>query len=493
MNQVFKPTIFPDLDNNGQVVLSSPSAVFGPMFSKHQKLVDPDDVESRDPPNPVVTGGLETLGLKIISPVNIPRLLLMHPALPRGIEIKANRMVRLMDNDLERNIAPFDSTADAKEAREYCKKILNDSGGPIFVKKYVKEAYRFGDAFSTAVLNEMRDAVLFFQNEHPIFFGISKYDAQTAPESFLVDKWKIDPRTRLPISYSQYTPELPLTQFSKINAHTKLVAVGDDIPPDFVVQLNFDTIGDEPIGISLAQYIADIIVQLKEVERAGAQTQVNFGFNKYIVATPFKKTEKLKKFIKTLDNIANQSVIGLPENTSITTPELRRTQFKEYHDVFIMLIATRLGIPRIQLTGESGDVNRATLQTLSQLMNEDSVADEMGVQKAVNEMFTKACWVKFGTDFTKIPVFKFLPPPEDQTELMEREFRRSLAIRNVAAVVEMLADPDIGMKEQGEIILRNFMVTLGITDRTEYEDVKLPEIPADVKPHEVIMATVKKR
>lgn len=66
-------------------------------ISKHE--IDVKKLKSETVPNPVVLGGIEEIGLKRISPVEIPKYLLMHPALPRGIEIKANRMIKLLDGD----------------------------------------------------------------------------------------------------------------------------------------------------------------------------------------------------------------------------------------------------------------------------------------------------------------------------------------------------------------------------------------------------------
>ena len=66
--------------------------------------IDERELKSTTTTNPVVLGGLEQIGLKRIAPIEIPKYLLMHPALPRGIELKANRMIKLVDEDLLGNI-----------------------------------------------------------------------------------------------------------------------------------------------------------------------------------------------------------------------------------------------------------------------------------------------------------------------------------------------------------------------------------------------------
>ena len=170
--------------------------------------IDEKDLKSKTSPNAVLTGGVGEIGLTRIPPIDIPKYLLMHPALPRGIELKANRMIELVDNDLEVNVLPNKKKSEkATFARNMCRDILDNSGGPLFMKKMTQGAYRFGTSFSVLQTNLAENEVLRFEYQHPIFFGPSRYPSKIQGPGIdwgniprnqrdaLIGKMKIDPRT----------------------------------------------------------------------------------------------------------------------------------------------------------------------------------------------------------------------------------------------------------------------------------------------------------
>jgi hypothetical protein len=335
-------------------------------ISKHE--IDVKKLKSETVPNPVVLGGIEEIGLKRISPVEIPKYLLMHPALPRGIEIKANRMIKLLDGDLTDNVRPNKSNnSKAKEAAEYCKRILYDSGGPLFVKQFAQGAYRFGTSFAMLQTNMDETEVLRFEYEHEIFFGPARYpdvlkgtginwgNIPMIERPLYLKKLKINPKTKKIAKY---------TQMTKKASTGELIPYGEEIDESMVFQLAFDTIGDEPLGISLVQFLYLTIQYLISMERAGAQTMINFGFNKWVANTPFKDIIKMKAFSSTLANLQKDSVVVLPEDIDLKNIEPGTTEFDRIHPIYMRLIAIRLGIPYTILAQEGTTTNKSTIDSL---------------------------------------------------------------------------------------------------------------------------------
>ena len=393
--------------------------------------LDVKDLKSQTIPNPVVLGGMEAIGINRIAPWDIPLYLLMHPALPRGIEIKANRMIRLVKEDLKSNVL-INPTADDKktiefedgtkfnhkematQARDYCKKITYDSGGPLFLKGYAQDAYRFGTSFVVLQKNEAESEVLRFEVQHPIFFGPARYptkikgpgiDWNNVPQDerdALAGKMKIDPKTKKISKYTQLTKKYPNQSENNykpssgeyVNTRTNpnlkeknagpLVPIGGEIDQDHVIQLMFDRIGDEPLGISLVQFLHLTIKYLLNMEKAAAQTMVNFGFNKWIANTPFKDIKKMQAFGKTLANLQVDSVVILPEGITLNNVVPGITEFDRMHPIYLRLIAMRLGIPMPILTQDGTTTNKACYSEDTEVLTDKGWKYHWEVKKGDN-------------------------------------------------------------------------------------------------------------
>ena len=472
---------------------------------KSQKIskmtVDEKDLKSKTIPNPVVTGGLEAIGLTRISPIEIPQYLLMHPALPRGIEMKANRMIKLVDEDLESNMIQNETLMDKKkveilmkkkknasltqkrieelkqligESREYCRDILYNSGGALFLKQLTTGAFRFGTSFSVLQTNMAETEVLKFEYQHEIFFGAARYplplkgsnlqwgSIPMKERSGLSGKMKINTKTKKIAKYTQLTRQYPERSESNfkvqsaeyVNTRTHpelkakspgdLIPVGTEIDEKMVIQLAFDRIGDEPLGISLVQFLHLTIKYLLNMEKAGAQAMVNFGFNKWKASTPFKDGPKMQEFAQSLAKINTDAVVVLPKGVELDNVQPGQTEFPRIHPMYMQLIAIRLGIPVPLLLQSGTDTNKATIQEMRKDMYEDFIADELTIEQSINEGFFKACQIKYEQLSIKeldliVPKFKFNQPPEDKDVEQKRELDYSLMIRNYAMAEKLVA------------------------------------------------------
>jgi len=435
--------------------------------------IDEKQLKAKTIPNPVVTGGIKEIGLVRIPPIEIPQYLFMHPVLPRGIEMKANRMIKLVDENLEDNIIENKKGGEkAKQAKEYCKGILDNSGGPLYLKKMAQGAYRFGTSFSVLQTNVAETEVLRFEYQHEIFFGPATYpkvlkgstakwgNTPMSERKALMGKMKINPQTKKIAFYTQLTKQYPERSEDNFKANTAeylntrthpelknkspgtLVPVGNEFPESQVIQLAFDTLGDEPLGISLVQFLHLTVKYLLNMEQAGAQAQVNFGFNKWVANTPFKDHKKMQTFGSTLSNIQKDSVVVLPEGINLKNITPGTTEFDKIHPIYLQLLAIRLGIPMPLLVQSGTETNKATITEMRKDMYEDFIADELTIEKTINDGFFKACKIKWPDLSIKdldaiVPKFKFKQPPEDKDVETDRDLKFSLTIRNYSMAAQM--------------------------------------------------------
>ena len=399
-----------------------------------------EEINDETTPNAIVTGGIKQIGLERIAPVQIPQFLLMHPAVPRGIEIKANRLIQI-----PHDIIPFDDSTEAKEMAERCTKVLDNSDKKreIYLKKIIQGAYRFGTADSLLVINQTEDKVLKMEYQHPIYFGPAKY-SMNSDEISKRGRIKINPKTKLPEAFTQYKqvnvgfgeqgsfdPEMIFNVGSGNNKKTiVLTPFGKEFEDDRVVSLMFDTLGDEPRGIPLIQFLHKTVKNLLRIEDAGAESMVKFGFPQWVGTSKFKTSKKLTAYAATLQAIKNGSVAVLPEGCDLTNIVPGTTEFNKVHDIFLTLVAIRLGIPKYQLLMDGNSSNRSTAEKQSEDLNLDIFADQIIVEGTVNEMFEKICIFEKGEDFTKFPTFVFGKMPTDVRAAIETEMRKAVIVKN---------------------------------------------------------------
>lgn len=181
------------------------------------------------------------------------------------------------------------------------------------------------------------------------------------------------------------------------------------------------------------------------MEQAGAQTQVNFGFNKWKANTPFKDQKKMKAFAHYLANLQKDSIIVLPEGIELDNIEPGQTDFDKVHPIYLQLIAMRLGIPMPLLTQSGTATNKSTVAEQRKDMNDDFIADEMTIEMSVSQGFVKACKIKW-PDLTNVemedlvPSFKFNQPPEELEAEADNNLKFTLSMRNLASAAKQWSE-----------------------------------------------------
>jgi len=313
--------------------------------------VNPAEVKIETKPSVVAVGGVEEINLVKLPPEDVEVYLWNHPLVPRGIEIKANRITGRGYMVLPRN-----DSSKAKEAQRAMEELLTNSGGTVLINSWIQDGYGFGNGYWTLVPNKAETKILMLQKEHPVFFRIARYPVEspkvskyrtfsTNSSSKFANNFngpmKIDPVTRQPKAYTQVKHDVD---------QKTMIPFGKEIPADRVAHLKFDTWGDEVEGISVIQYMYPVIKYLINIEEAAAHTTWRNGFTQKKVNTDITTERDLRRMAKNIDALSVKDVILLPKGTDVTNLIPGTTQFVEIHEAFMKEVSIKLGIPLPILT-----------------------------------------------------------------------------------------------------------------------------------------------
>jgi len=411
----------------------------------------------------VAVGGPQEIGLVKLAPEDIEKYLWMHPAVPRGIEIKANRMVRR-----NYSVKPYTQTdtplpsVDALKAVDEMKALLEVSGGTTRIKKWIEDGFAYGGGYMTLVPNKKGNKIVRLNPEHPIFFRIAKDPKKKRLSTYgkgdlsfpYEGDLKVDPATKQPAKFTQVVFAPDKKQF---------VPYGEELDATQVAYLTFDTWGDEVEGISLVQYLHLTIKYLLNIEEAAAETMHKSGFTQKVVQTEIMTEKDLKKLATNLREINSKDAIILPKGGSVTNLLPGTTQFADYHQVFLRLIAIRLGIPLPLLTGDGTQTNKSTIDEQVKDMAADFRADEIQVKQVIeNQIFVPACKLLFGEDFEEFPSFEFNPVLEEKQDKINNLNVLSQSIQRMTASVASLKG--VGYEEEAKRLLKYTMEECLIED-----------------------------
>jgi len=442
-----------------------------------------DDLSPKTQPSIIAKGDTRQINLFKLDPKDIEKYLWLHPVIPRGIEMKANRMVRR-----GYNIQPKSENNLAKDAADYCNRLIGNSGGAIFVNRWIKDTYSFGDGYWTLVPNKANNEILRLNPEHPIFFRPATFlDKQS---SFITDKnnirFKLNQKTKEISAYSQ-------VRFKDYSS-TEYEPFGNEIPSNRVAHLMFDRYGDEPTGISIVQYVHLTIKYLLNLEEAAAERMWRDGFTQKKVNTEITNDRDLKKLAKNIANINSRDAIILPKGTDVANLIPGTSDFSSFHKIYIQLLAIRLGIPMPLLTLDATSTNKATIDEQRKDILADYSMDELIVEQTIeNQIFKVACELKYGEGFKEIPSFKFNEMPDNEDSKVDRFVKTSEAVKNISSAVKDLILAGISTEDECIIELIDYLVSRVKDSKTLVEfnkDVK--ETKRKIK-LEIIKEDVKKK
>lgn len=423
------------MENN---IIKIPREAIESLLDSDQSLeIDYKDAAKVVSASPVLVGGPTEIDIPEIDMRDVERFLFAHPVLPRGIEIKANKIVG----------RGYEITGPHEEANLYIEKILKESGGIVFMKKFVENAWGFGNGWADIITNKAKNEVLKCDVLHPIYFNFAKKEIQGEAGTQLVKI--IDKASQKPQGYQQYrVVDDVLTPFGPI------------IPKDRAIHLAFDTWGDDPEGISLVRYLQTTLTNLLTIERAAAAAGERTANPRYKFTTNIKSETVLKKFAAAVDGINERDAIILTEGNDVEVLSPGITNFNEYHDKFLNLIAIRLGIPKTILYGDGTNSNKATLTEMTNFMREENRTDEEIVKQTMqNQLINIAVKIKFGENFLEenIPQFSLTGFVGDDAKSIER-------LNEKATVITKLADAMVKFDSAGKTDLADKLGEFILTD-----------------------------
>jgi hypothetical protein len=396
-----------------------------------------------DPPSPLAEGGLKEIKLERIDPRVIQTLLLTHPVVPRGIDLKVNRMITLggtrFRSRIEISKSPFDKDGNYWK---YCKDLYYNSGGDRLLKRWVKDGYGYGNGYLLGLLNRTKSKIVKYKMKHPVYFNFDKEEKQISSSNSSLKIWKIKlDRHQEPEGYRDYF----------VNSENKLVPDGRRtlVDPWRVAHLKFDTWGDEWEGVSIMQYIHLLVKYMLNMEEDGALEVKHFGHLKYKYTTKFRSLDDVKAYAKEVAQMTVNDAIVLTDggDADILAPK-GGGPFAEYYDKYMTLLAIRLGIPKDILETTGRNSNNAIMDQLRQDMFDDIASDEVEISQTMRDnLFTPACALLFGGDplkpkadfdHRKVPYLRFKTRKEDldkSTTIFLKQARGIQAIANSIGIL----------------------------------------------------------
>ena len=391
-----------------------PSDYIKSLLAKEEDLeINYDDAKKITQASPILVGGTKEIDIPDMDLRDVEKWLFIHPVVPRGVEIRANKIVG----------RGYNIEGPNEEANEYIKNIIHESGGILFLKRLVEDAIAFGNSWSDIIANKAKNEVLKCDILHPIYFGFAKKKVTTDKG----EQWikVIDKKSQKPIGYQQYSI-----------VDDELQPIGAIIPKDRAIHLAFDTWGDDPEGVSVIKYLRTTLENILTIERAAAVSGERTANPRYKFTTNIKTEPVLKKFAQAVDNINERDAIILTEGNDVEVLSPGATNFNEYHDTFLSLISTRLGVPKSILFGDGTNTNKATLQEMTNFMREEYRTDEEFLKRAIqNQLIYVAIQLKYGENFAieNYPVFDLKGQAGDDASIVER-------LNNKATIVSKLVD-----------------------------------------------------
>jgi len=373
--------------------------------------------------------GKKDINVTVLDQKELERYMLAHPVIPFGIDKKANRIIN----------RSFDVVGGNDELNEYCKAILNRSGDEIFIKQLIKNALGFGTGFAQMALSKDKKEVVKAVIKHPIYFGYAKEKGTgDFSEDYVI---KFDTNTGKPEGYQDYIYKDGVREPQE----------GTDIPYDKVLDLKFDTWGDEIEGIPILQYVTLTLTQLLNMEDSAAEQMYRNGFTQKKFTTNIRSVTKLKEFAKTVKNANESDSIVLLEGTDVENLKPGESDFVDFHKEFLTLLAVALGIPKALLVLDGAEVNKSTMSEMRREMYEDSFADELIIKKTIDEkLFTPACLLKNpSVKAEDIPKFVFKKREIELTEQLENQKVLAETVNAYATAMDHLAKAgnDEGVKD----------------------------------------------
>jgi len=414
--------------------------------------IDYSQMDKKVAPSPLAYAGQKEIDFELPTPVEIEKYLLLHPAVPTGIDIRANKLVG----------KGYQISGNNEEAVDYCKKILYESGGNTFVKRFYKNAIGWGTSFTELVPNKDKSEILKCDILHPIYFNFLKQKKMIDNK----EKWitVIDSKSKLPKAYSQY----------KINDMGEWETVGAPISPDRAAYLALDTWGDEFEGISIITYLKATMKNLFDTEDAGAHSAYLTANPRYAFTTNITNPEDLKSFGDGVGSMNEKDVVVLTEGTDVKVLQPGITNFPEFHKRFLLLIASKLQIPLPLLISDATSTNKSTLDKQLEFLDEQLVADEYVLKDTIEkQIFEVACKIKFGENFKQedIPKFDFNPFIDSMKEI-ELIGEKTKLVERMARSIKMMHEierPDVAnlLINQLTRLFRNDLLTEHTKEKTD--------------------------
>lgn len=389
-----------------------------------------EQLDNKTSPSKAALTSGRSIELVKLDPITIERYLNAHPVMPVGIDKKANRIIN----------RGYVVTGGKEDIQAYCDSILQNSGGLIAIKQWIKDGYGFGDSFMELVQNKAGNKIILIQVKHPVYFGYYKVKQKGmgvyGSESYVI---AFDTKTNKPRGYCEYI----------IGDDKKRVPVKEAerniIPLNRCAHLKFQWWGDEIEGTSVMQPVNQTVKQIMNIEDAGAETMYRNGFVQKKFTTNLTTKKKLEDFAESVKNATEQDAIILSKDTDCVNLNPGQTDFVQYHEQFLQLLSIALEMPKPLVTQSGTSTNKATLDSQREDMYEDTYADELLIKKTIDEQIFKPA-IELAFPNAKVedyPEFRFKPRPSEVDIELKRKESLSNTMLKLARAAKLFKEADM--------------------------------------------------
>ncbi len=254
-----------------------------------------------------------------------------------------------------------------EKGMDACNKLIEDSGGGLFIWQLATNAYIAGDAFNEKIYNLNHTKISKLKQVHPLTMSF-----RTDPETNQI----VVGKDKEPVGYVQYY------------TNDKGVEVTKNISKDIISHFKFNALGDEFTGLSAIQPGYDTIVRLMNMEYSAAEAAVKIANPIIVGMCNTKSPHQIAQWGTILGNINGRDQVFIPEGMKLDTLQPGQQNFSAYAEYFLDAVVAAFGVPKgVLLGGTSGTGNRAQDIVLTRHFYSSIRTDQKSISDFFNIIF----------------------------------------------------------------------------------------------------------
>ena len=342
----------------------------------------------------------QSTGIRV-SPVKLQQMYFNNQYIFRAINVRANELItrgyRILNGD--------------EKGREKCTKLIERSGGSLFLKQWSTNTDVWGNGWIEKVRSRDKKEITRLSFIHPATFG-----------------WKTKGMQSNVIDIGS---DIQPTGCQQKTIDENGIEMIIPIDKNNIELLTFNKIADEFIGVGIIQPIYSTINRLMRMEAAAADAAVKAANPMWVGYFDTVSETTVRKWAHFLGRLTTKEQIFLPRGAKIELLSPKRQLFSEYSEYYVDSIIAGTGVPKSLLLGRSGDTNRAESIVHSRHFQTLIESNQHAMENVIDKIFKE-----YGKlDNFDPPIFRFNEILEDadlMSDKAERLFSTGIITREEA-------------------------------------------------------------